>query len=47
MPPLHIKQIKVNGFKSYKADVVIDLDPKVNVIVGRNGTGKSNVFDGT
>lgn len=40
-----IKQITVQGFKSYKEQTVIDtFSPKHNVVVGRNGSGKSNFF---
>ncbi|ORY84773.1 chromosome segregation protein sudA [Protomyces lactucae-debilis] len=42
---VYIKQITVQGFKSYKEQVVIDgFSPKHNVVVGRNGSGKSNFF---
>lgn len=42
---VYIKQITVQGFKSYKEQTVIeDLSPRHNVVVGRNGSGKSNFF---
>ncbi|KAK6341176.1 Structural maintenance of chromosomes protein 3 [Orbilia brochopaga] len=42
---MHIKQIIIQGFKSYKDQTVIEpFSPKHNVIVGRNGSGKSNFF---
>ncbi|KAK4192119.1 putative chromosome segregation protein [Podospora australis] len=42
---MHIKQIIIQGFKSYKEQIVIEpFSPKTNVIVGRNGSGKSNFF---
>lgn len=42
---MHIKQIIIQGFKSYKDQVVIDpFSPKCNLVVGRNGAGKSNFF---
>jgi structural maintenance of chromosome 3 (chondroitin sulfate proteoglycan 6) len=42
---VYIKQITVQGFKSYKDQVVIDgFSEKHNVVVGRNGSGKSNFF---
>ncbi|KAK4230871.1 chromosome segregation protein sudA [Podospora fimiseda] len=42
---MHIKQIIIQGFKSYKEQTVIEpFSPKTNVIVGRNGSGKSNFF---
>ncbi|KAL6809157.1 RecF/RecN/SMC [Trichoderma sp. SZMC 28013] len=44
-PTMYIKQIIIQGFKSYKDQTVIEpFSPKTNVIVGRNGSGKSNFF---
>ncbi|KAL6707659.1 Structural maintenance of chromosomes protein 3 [Coniothyrium glycines] len=41
----YIKQITIQGFKSYKDQTQIEpFSPKCNVIVGRNGSGKSNFF---
>ena len=38
----------LDGFKSYaKRTVVGPLDASFNAITGRNGTGKSNVLDGS
>jgi len=42
---MYIKQISIQGFKSYKDQTVLEpFSPKHNVIVGRNGSGKSNFF---
>jgi len=42
---MHIQQIIIQGFKSYKDQTVIEpFSPGLNVIVGRNGSGKSNFF---
>ncbi|GLI71470.1 hypothetical protein VaNZ11_016608 [Volvox africanus] len=42
---MHIKQVLIEGFKSYKDQTHTDeLDPKINVVVGANGSGKSNFF---
>ncbi|KAK9452229.1 RecF/RecN/SMC [Limtongia smithiae] len=42
---MHIKQLVIQGFKSYKEQTVTEpFSPKHNVIVGRNGSGKSNFF---
>ncbi|MCJ1252985.1 Structural maintenance of chromosomes protein 3 [Lignoscripta atroalba] len=42
---MYIKQIIIQGFKSYKEQTVIEpFSPKHNVIVGHNGSGKSNFF---
>ncbi|KAL4760010.1 chromosome segregation protein SMC [Aspergillus foveolatus] len=42
---MYVKQIIIQGFKSYKDQTIIEpFSPKHNVIVGRNGSGKSNFF---
>ncbi|ETS83373.1 Chromosome segregation protein sudA [Pestalotiopsis fici W106-1] len=42
---MYIKQIIIQGFKSYKDQMVIEpFSPGTNVVVGRNGSGKSNFF---
>ncbi|KAI9244206.1 RecF/RecN/SMC [Phascolomyces articulosus] len=42
---MFIKQITIQGFKSYKDQITFDpFSSKHNVIVGRNGSGKSNFF---
>nr|POF18053.1 chromosome segregation protein suda [Quercus suber] len=42
---MHVKQVIIQGFKSYKDQTVIEpFSPGHNVIVGRNGSGKSNFF---
>lgn len=42
---MFIKCITIQGFKTYKNRTVIDdLSPHFNVVVGRNGLGKSNFF---
>lgn len=43
---MHIKEIILEGFKSYSTRTVISLfDPKFNAITGLNGSGKSNILD--
>ena len=42
---MHLKAIKLRGFKSFVDPVEIRLEPGVGVIVGPNGSGKSNVSD--
>lgn len=43
---MHVKQVVVSGFRSYKDQVVVGpFSEAHNVVVGRNGTGKSNFFD--
>uniref|UniRef100_A0A3Q2PGX2 Structural maintenance of chromosomes protein 3 n=1 Tax=Fundulus heteroclitus TaxID=8078 RepID=A0A3Q2PGX2_FUNHE len=42
---MYIKQVIIQGFRSYRDQTVVDpFSPKHNVIVGRNGSGKSNFF---
>ncbi|VDM59834.1 unnamed protein product [Angiostrongylus costaricensis] len=42
---MHIKEVNISGFRSYREVTSIDcFSPKHNVIVGRNGSGKSNFF---
>jgi chromosome segregation protein len=42
---VHLKSIKLRGFKSFVDPVEIRLEPGVSVVVGPNGSGKSNVSD--
>src|SRR5438445_4730375 len=42
---MHLRAIKLRGFKSFPDPVEIRLDPGVAVVVGPNGSGKSNVSD--
>src|SRR5581483_7546405 len=42
---MRIKQIELNGFKSFMQPTVLELPPGVTAIVGPNGCGKSNVVD--
>eukprot|EP01084_Bolivina_argentea_P130956 231183_1 len=41
---MYIRRIIICGFKSYKKKVVLDLSPGHNVVVGANGSGKSNIY---
>ncbi|XP_054714183.1 structural maintenance of chromosomes protein 3-like [Uloborus diversus] len=42
---MFIKQIVIQGFRSYREQTVVEpFSPRHNVIVGRNGSGKSNFF---
>ncbi|TML20731.1 MAG: hypothetical protein E6G28_10295 [Actinobacteria bacterium] len=43
--PVHLKSIRVRGFKSFSDPLELTLEPGVAVIVGPNGSGKSNVAD--
>lgn len=43
---MYVKEITVDGFKSYAQRVVIPgFDPQFNAITGLNGSGKSNILD--
>lgn len=42
---MYIKRVIVRGFKTYKNETIIeDFSPHYNVVIGRNGSGKSNFF---
>ena len=42
---MHLRAIKLRGFKSFPDPVEIRLEPGVAFVVGPNGSGKSNVAD--
>src|SRR5213075_2728693 len=42
---MHLRAIKLRGFKSFPDLVEVRLEPGVAVVVGPNGSGKSNVAD--
>ncbi|HET7146283.1 MAG TPA: AAA family ATPase, partial [Gaiellaceae bacterium] len=42
---MHLRAVKLRGFKSFPDTVEVRLEPGVGVIVGPNGSGKSNVAD--
>ena len=42
---MHLRAVKLRGFKSFPDPVEVRLEPGVGVIVGPNGSGKSNVAD--
>ncbi len=42
---MYIKEIKINGFKSFADKMVIELNRNFTGIVGPNGSGKSNIVD--
>src|SRR4051795_3892882 len=43
---MHLRTIRLRGFKSFPDEVEVRLERGVAVIVGPNGSGKSNVADG-
>jgi chromosome segregation ATPase len=42
---VHLRAIRIRGFKSFPDTVEVRLEPGVAVVVGPNGSGKSNVAD--
>ena len=42
---MHLRSIRLRGFKSFVDPVEIRLEPGVAVVVGPNGSGKSNIAD--
>ena len=42
---MHLRGIKLRGFKSFPEAVEVRLEPGVAVVVGPNGSGKSNIAD--
>ena len=43
--PVHLRSLRIRGFKSFPDSLEINLEPGVAVIVGPNGSGKSNIAD--
>ncbi|MDQ3876219.1 MAG: AAA family ATPase, partial [Actinomycetota bacterium] len=42
---MHLRAIKLRGFKSFPDPAEVRLEPGVAVVVGPNGSGKSNIAD--
>jgi chromosome segregation ATPase len=42
-----MNMISLKGFKSYEDESLNNLHPRINIVLGRNGEGKSNFFKGT
>ncbi len=42
---MYLKEIKLNGFKSFADTTCLSLEPGVTAVVGPNGCGKSNIAD--
>ena len=39
-----IKQIRIEGYKKFR-DLIVEFDPKMNILVGENESGKSTILD--
>ncbi|MFA7078511.1 MAG: chromosome segregation protein SMC, partial [Syntrophomonas sp.] len=42
---MYLKRLEIKGFKSFADHTEISLNPGINIIVGPNGCGKSNIVD--
>ncbi len=42
---MHLRSLRIRGFKSFPDPLEIELEPGVAVVVGPNGSGKSNIAD--
>ncbi|MGE5404864.1 MAG: chromosome segregation SMC family protein [Candidatus Saccharibacteria bacterium] len=42
---MHLKLLELKGFKSFADNTEIEFQPGLNIIVGPNGCGKSNIVD--
>ena len=42
---MHLRSLRLRGFKSFPEQLELQLEPGVAVVVGPNGSGKSNVAD--
>ena len=42
---MYLKRLEIKGFKSFADMTEINLKPGINIVVGPNGCGKSNIVD--
>ncbi|WP_172985981.1 AAA family ATPase, partial [Lactobacillus helveticus] len=39
-----IKRLFIEGFKGFEKDFILDLTPDKNIIIGKNGVGKTTIL---
>src|SRR6266516_4038203 len=42
---MRLESVTLENFRSYRNKTSIDLEKPINVFIGRNNTGKSNIFE--
>jgi chromosome segregation protein len=42
---VYLKRLEIKGFKSFAETTEMNLKPGINIVVGPNGCGKSNIVD--
>jgi chromosome segregation ATPase len=42
-----MQMVTLKNFKSYQSQMVTNINPRINLVIGQNGQGKSNFFKGT
>ena len=42
---MHLKQLELQGFKSFADKTILEFKPGITTVIGPNGSGKSNISD--
>lgn len=45
LQPMKITELKIEGYRGFKDEISLNLHPSVNVLVGKNGSGKTTILD--